>query len=113
MKDAPYGFVNSIDLYETDYTKFDGFEKKNGNVQHGTMLMNLTVDLDNKKFLLETSCPGEETSCLHQVELVDLEKHWPIGVGLCGHFNTQIVMVCPFFFFLFLVLKIEKGGVKN
>ena len=85
MTYAPYGFQSSnISGANHEYVRFTQLR-----------LATITINFDTKEFVLETESPGEPKQ-LYKVDLIDLHKHWPLRVGICGHHTTTIEMVCFF-----------------
>ena len=90
MESAPYGFQSSgIAGANPKYVRFQNKRSKE------PRWYTITINFDTKEFLLES----DEEKQLYKVDLIDLHKHWPLCVGICGHHNTTIEMVCFFIFF--------------
>ena len=86
MESAPYGFRGDIGGANQEYVRFKS------NYTEEPISCTITINFDTKEFLLET----DEEKRFYKVDLIDLHKHWPLRVGICGHLTTTIEMVCFF-----------------
>ena len=104
MESAPYGFRSSgIGGANQEYVRF-----KSNSVAE-PVLYTITINFDTKEFLLES----DEEKQLYKVDLIDLHKYWPLRVGICGHLNTTIEMVCFFISFKILSTIILNEWMMN
>ena len=87
MISAPYGFRGDIGGAKQAYVRFKSSCER--------PLNTITINFETKEFHLKTENPGEPKR-LYKVDLKDLHKHWPLRVGISGHLNTTIEMVCFF-----------------